>query len=159
MSAAGPSCLPSREGYQWTQKDGLRSGLATMGVVKPASNIDVSAVTQDALFDAVVIGAGYAGLTAARDLTFAGSMVLLLEARDRIGGRTWTSSVDGYLYEMGGTWISWNQPHVYREISRYGLAGDLQASFDGSKGLNAFEVVTPERTLTLTHDRAVCTPF
>ena len=58
----------------------------------------------------------------------AGLKVLLLEARDRIGGRTWSADVDGYPCEMGGTWVHWNQPHVYREISRYGLQDTLKIS-------------------------------
>ena len=39
--------------------------------------------------DVVVIGAGFAGIAAARDLVEAGRSVVVLEARDRIGGRTW----------------------------------------------------------------------
>ena len=39
----------------------------------------------------IVIGAGLAGLSAARDLVAAGAEVVVLEARDRIGGRVWTS--------------------------------------------------------------------
>ena len=45
----------------------------------------------DTLYDVVVIGGGFAGATAARDLTEQGNRVLLLEARDRLGGRTWSS--------------------------------------------------------------------
>ena len=56
-----------------------------------------------------------------------GHKVLLLEARDRIGGRTYTASIDAHLYEMGGTWVHWSQPHVYREMSRYGLTSLLQS--------------------------------
>jgi monoamine oxidase len=41
-------------------------------------------------FDVVVIGAGVAGLSAARDLVDAGKSVVVVEARDRIGGRMWT---------------------------------------------------------------------
>lgn len=44
-----------------------------------------------ASYDVIVIGAGFAGLTAARDLGFKGKKVLLMEARDRIGGRCWTA--------------------------------------------------------------------
>lgn len=73
-------------------------------------------------YDVVVIGAGFAGLTAARDLSSAGKTVLLVEARDRIGGRTWTARGQGdAMFEMGGAWVHWSQPHVFAELQRYGL--------------------------------------
>ncbi|GAA6040326.1 hypothetical protein JCM8097_009423 [Rhodosporidiobolus ruineniae] len=50
-----------------------------------------------------------------------GQSVLLVEARDRIGGDTWTAQRDGGKYEMGGTWIHWQQGFVWREMVRYGL--------------------------------------
>ena len=72
-------------------------------------------------YDAIVVGAGFAGLVAARDLSKAGLNVLLLEARNRIGGRTFTSAYHGKKIELGGTWIHWSQPHVWAEMTRYGL--------------------------------------
>lgn len=53
--------------------------------------------------DVVVVGAGFAGLTAARELRHRGASVLVLEARDRIGGRTWTDHRLGHDLEIGGT--------------------------------------------------------
>ncbi len=56
--------------------------------------------------DVVIIGAGVAGLTAARLLAGAGLRVLILEARDRIGGRVWTiHSPDGVPVELGAEFI------------------------------------------------------
>lgn len=72
-------------------------------------------------YDVVVIGGGFAGVTAARELRLRGHRVLILEARDRLGGRTWTSDFSGQSVEMGGTWVHWFQPHVWAEITRYGL--------------------------------------
>ncbi|MGY1653499.1 flavin monoamine oxidase family protein [Geodermatophilus sp. SYSU D01119] len=71
--------------------------------------------------DVIVIGAGFAGVTAARELHRQGHRVLVLEARDRIGGRTWTDSRLGRDLEMGGTWVHWIQPHSWAELSRYGI--------------------------------------
>ena len=59
----------------------------------------------------------------------------MLEARDRIGGRTWTSEIDGYPYEMGGTWINWAQPHVWTELSKYRLVDQLEDSRERKVGI------------------------
>lgn len=53
----------------------------------------------------LIIGAGIAGLAAARDLTINGYDVLVLEARNRIGGRIWTSDEMGVPVDMGSAWI------------------------------------------------------
>lgn len=72
-------------------------------------------------FDTVIVGAGFAGLTAARDLADAGQRVLVLEGRDRIGGRTWYEKRLGMGLELGGTWVHWTQPYVWRELNHYGI--------------------------------------
>jgi monoamine oxidase len=73
--------------------------------------------------DVVVVGAGFAGVTAARELATGGRSVLLVEARDRIGGRTWykRSALGSWDLEMGGGFIDPSQQLVCREVSRYGL--------------------------------------
>jgi len=72
-------------------------------------------------YDAIVLGAGFAGATAARELSMKGLRVLLLEARPRLGGRTFTREVGGHDVELGGAFVHWSQPHVWSEITRYGL--------------------------------------
>lgn len=72
-------------------------------------------------FDVVVIGAGFAGISAARELAGYGRKVAVLEARDRIGGRAWTSELRGTKVELGCTWIHWFQPYIWREFVRSGL--------------------------------------
>ena len=72
--------------------------------------------------DVVVIGGGFAGVTAARELSQAGLDVVGLEARERLGGRTWRTERLGRELELGGSWIHWYQPHVWSEVTRYGLA-------------------------------------
>ena len=57
-------------------------------------------------FDYIVVGAGYAGLTATKNLLAAGKTVKLLEARDRVGGRVYTKTLDDGTYiDLGGQWI------------------------------------------------------
>ncbi|MEU3597682.1 NAD(P)/FAD-dependent oxidoreductase [Streptomyces sp. NPDC006798] len=73
-------------------------------------------------YDTIVVGAGLAGVTAARELRAQGRRTLLLEARDRIGGRIRTEEFAGLPVDLGGAWIHWNQPHVWAELTRYGLA-------------------------------------
>ena len=46
----------------------------------------------------------------------------LLEARDRLGGRTWSTDFGGLPIELGGAWVHWQQPHVWAELTRYGIA-------------------------------------
>jgi monoamine oxidase len=55
--------------------------------------------------DVCVIGAGFAGLAAARRLDAAGRTVAVLEARDRVGGRVWTIERNGVRIDLGGTWL------------------------------------------------------
>ncbi|MDX6568002.1 MAG: hypothetical protein QOH15_580 [Gaiellales bacterium] len=73
--------------------------------------------------DVLVLGGGFAGVVAARELRAAGRSVRLLEARDRLGGRTWfrKDALAGHDLEMGGAWIVPEQPHVWAEVQRYGL--------------------------------------
>ncbi|GAA4681116.1 flavin monoamine oxidase family protein [Frondihabitans cladoniiphilus] len=72
--------------------------------------------------DVVVIGAGVTGLTAARDLVAEGLDVVVLEARDRVGGRVWTNTIEGQLYEIGGQWVSPDQTALLASLDELGLA-------------------------------------
>jgi monoamine oxidase len=76
-------------------------------------------------YDVIVIGGGFAGVTAARETARGGAKTLLLEARDRVGGRTWTHRWNDTDIELGGGWVHWHQPHVWSEITRAGLAVEL----------------------------------
>jgi hypothetical protein len=56
---------------------------------------------------------------------------------------------------MGGTWVYWGQPNVWREISRYGMQDELEISYDFSRGVNKYLLVTPEGTQKFTHEDEV----
>jgi monoamine oxidase len=72
--------------------------------------------------EVVVIGAGLAGLAAARELRAAGRDVVVLEARDRVGGRTLNADIgDGKVVELGAQWVGPTQDRVLRLVSELGL--------------------------------------
>ncbi|THJ66521.1 FAD-dependent oxidoreductase [Arthrobacter echini] len=71
--------------------------------------------------DVVIIGAGPSGLTAARELKKAGHSVAVLEARDRVGGRTHTDVVEGAVLEVGGQWVSPDQTALIDLLDELGL--------------------------------------
>ncbi|WP_279072557.1 NAD(P)/FAD-dependent oxidoreductase [Microbacterium lacticum] len=71
--------------------------------------------------DVVIVGAGAAGLTAANELRKAGLSVAVLEARDRVGGRLWTDTIEGAMLEIGGQWISPDQTALIETVADLGL--------------------------------------
>ena len=87
-------------------------------------------VTAPLSHDVIVVGGGFAGVTAAREAALRGRSVLLLEARERLGGRTWTAPWEGVPIEYGGGWVHWHQPHTWSEITRAGLAVALSDDAD-----------------------------
>ncbi|MEA2373948.1 MAG: monoamine oxidase, partial [Thermoleophilaceae bacterium] len=75
------------------------------------------------LYDVVVVGAGLAGLTAARRVRAAGRSVLVLEARRRVGGRNLDYSIGGgEVVEMGGEWAGPGQDKVLGLAKELGVA-------------------------------------
>jgi hypothetical protein len=94
----------------------IRGGLITLAV----NNIEPSINSEE--YDIIIIGARFAGLIAACELSRRGGKVLMIEARDQISGRSFTTQVDNQQYEIGGTWIHWSQPHIWTEMTRYGFS-------------------------------------
>ncbi|MFG1797705.1 flavin monoamine oxidase family protein [Nocardia sp. NPDC049149] len=80
----------------------------------------MTAVTREA--DVVVVGAGLAGLSAARRLRDNGARVVIAEARDRVGGRTLNHPIgDGHVVEVGGQWVGPGQDRILAVIEELGL--------------------------------------
>lgn len=88
-----------------------------------------------ALIDVIIVGAGYAGLGAARKVEAAGKSVLVLEANDRVGGRAYAQRVGEGKLDLGGQWVGAAHSRIRK------LAGELGAEIfptyvDGLKFLD-----------------------
>ena len=87
----------------------------------------------------MVIGAGFAGLTAARELSRAGATCIVLEARDRVGGRVHDRILaDGTVLELGGQWVGPTQSRILGLLDELDIAteptptdGDALTIVDG----------------------------
>ncbi|MEU1603728.1 flavin monoamine oxidase family protein [Micromonospora matsumotoense] len=109
--------------------------------------------------DAIIIGAGFAGITAARELKDAGLNSVILEARGRIGGRTWSTTFAGAPIELGGEAIDPKQPHVWAEAARYQIGTTTDGAIDSfvmPQG-NGFVILPPAQASAQLS--ALFTPF
>jgi monoamine oxidase len=89
-------------------------GLGDTAVAAPATSSRLKA-------DVCVVGAGFAGLAAAWRLKQAGLRVVVLEARNRVGGRSWTVTMkDGAFVDYGGQWVGPTQDAILALIKEMG---------------------------------------
>src|ERR1700675_1660733 len=99
----------------------LGSGATALVAVDRLHAVEVSNPIASTRSDVVVVGAGFAGLSAARTLVRQGKKVAVLEARDRVGGRVKAAKIAGHAVDVGGMWVGPTQTHLLDLIKEYGL--------------------------------------
>ncbi|HEX2692359.1 MAG TPA: NAD(P)/FAD-dependent oxidoreductase [Kofleriaceae bacterium] len=73
------------------------------------------------IHDAIVVGAGLSGLVCARRLAAAGANAIVVEARARVGGRLWNGKVGEAIVDLGGQWLSVDQPRLLALATELGV--------------------------------------
>jgi len=91
--------------------------------------------------DVVIIGAGLAGLTAAHDVTNRGYTCVVLEARDRVGGKTWSKSLDGGkgVVDLGAAWINDTSQTKMYDLARIFKAQLIEQNTEGNCVFQGFD--------------------
>ena len=103
--------------------------------------------------DAAVVGAGISGLVAARELRRSGASVRVVEARDRVGGRMFTASIEGCPVDLGAHWTGPTQRRIARLARELGIQSEPQP-LDGEHLLTL-----GERRLTFSGSAPLTTPL
>ena len=120
----------------------LLPGAAEAAKRKPKKKKKKPAKKRSRRADVVVVGAGFAGLTAARELVKAGKSVIVLEARDRTGGRILNQAIaGGEISERGGTFVGPTQDHILKlaeemrveKFLTYNVGNNVYIADDGSR--------------------------
>jgi monoamine oxidase len=94
----------------------------TAGALAQAGGADARAAAGARRVDVVVVGAGLAGLAAASDLAHGGHSVVVLEARDRVGGRTLNHALGHrQVVEVGGQWVGPGQDRILARARNHGV--------------------------------------
>ncbi|KAJ9196022.1 hypothetical protein DTO164E3_6560 [Paecilomyces variotii] len=126
----------------------------------PAPRMPTSRLHSAEVIDVIVIGGGLSGLTAAENVLKSGLSCVVFEARDRVGGKTWSSplNIGTGVVELGAAWINdTNQSRAYALAKRFNAELILQNSngdcvlqgFDGSCSTFPYGELPPFDELTV----------
>lgn len=110
---------------RFSRRSALRLlGAAAAGSMLPRPVRGIRTPTDDGSrsLDVIVVGAGFAGLIAARALRGAGKRVVILDARDRVGGRVKAGRIAGKTVDLGGMWVGPSQTRLLALLREYGIA-------------------------------------
>ena len=113
----------------------LTASMAGAGAMAVAGSAGASTPAAQTA-DVIVVGGGFSGLAAARALKAAGRRVVVLEARDRVGGRVKPGRIAGVTIDLGGMWLGPTQTRLAELAKGYGVA--TYPTF--LNGKNLFEV-------------------
>ena len=120
MSAVSRPAQPESDHGGLTRRDFLiGAGVAAAGSGLSVARAQGAQTSRE--YDVIVLGGGFCGVTAARECRRAGLRTVILEARNRLGGRTLTVEFNGRPIDLGGTFVHWSQPYLWTEIRRHGL--------------------------------------
>ena len=110
------------QGRSVTRREALKAGAVAAGGAWLAASPAGAAMPRRRRVHVVVVGAGLAGLSAARHLTAAGHTVALVEARDRVGGRTLNHPIGrGRITEVGGEYVGPTQDRIVALAAAVGI--------------------------------------
>lgn len=104
----------------------------------------VDNAVEAASVDVVIVGAGFAGLSAADRLVNMGVSVLVIDARERVGGRSFTGEVAGVKVDLGATWVAKRHTAIRDLMDRLGCS--LTPQYD--EGVNLLWMAGKRKTWT-----------
>jgi monoamine oxidase len=108
---------------RFSRREALRLlGIGAAGSILSATSQGEDTKEQARHVDVIVIGAGMSGLAAARMLRRQGKKVVVLEARDRVGGRVHAGKLAGHTIDLGGMWVGPTQTRLLDMLREYRIA-------------------------------------
>ncbi|MCU1302048.1 MAG: hypothetical protein JWQ87_2332 [Candidatus Sulfotelmatobacter sp.] len=148
-----------------TRRDALKligAGATVLIAADQLHSAEASRSSPSTQTDAVIVGAGFAGLSAARTLMRQGKKVVVLEARDRVGGRVKAAKIAGRAIDGGGMWVGPTQTRLLDLIKEYGLhtvrqfeTGNNIAEIDGKRLTSSGETLGFDPQTQAEYDRII----